>query len=108
MEGSHGRYSDAAAATQCFSSNGGDTDRDKRFGLSMPTYYASDKKAIAPRRSVALFALLAITMVVVSYIVIILLAIACVYLPYLVFTSAEHPPAQLGLLVLGGIVVGAT
>jgi heat shock protein HtpX len=37
-----------------------------------------------------------------------LLAIACVYLPYLAFTSAEHPPAQLGLLVLGGIIVGAT
>jgi len=57
---------------------------------------------------VALFALLAITMVVVSYLVIVLLAIACVYLPYLAFTSAEHPPAQLGLLVLGGIIVGAT
>ena len=74
----------------------------------MPTFYASGEQKIAPRRSVALFALLAITMVVVSYIVIVLLAIACVYLPYLAFTSAEHPPAQLGLLVLGGIVVGAT
>jgi hypothetical protein len=74
----------------------------------MPTYYASGQKTIAPRRSVALFALLAIVMVVVSYIVIVLLAVACVYLPYLAFTSAEHPPAQLGLLVLGGLVVGAT
>ncbi len=74
----------------------------------MPTFYASGEQKIAPRRSVALFALLAITMVVVSYIVIVLLAIACVYLPYLAFTSAEHPPAQLGLLVLGGIIVGAT
>jgi heat shock protein HtpX len=74
----------------------------------MPNYYATTRQKIAPRRSVALFALLAIVMVVVSYIVIVLLAIACVYLPYLAFTSAEHPPAQLGLLVLGGIVVGAT
>jgi|HubBroStandDraft_6_1064221.scaffolds.fasta_scaffold04678_2 heat shock protein HtpX len=74
----------------------------------MPNFYASAEQKIAPRRSVALFALLAITMVVVSYVVIVLLAAACVYLPYLAFTSTEHPPAQLGLLVLGGIVVGAT
>jgi heat shock protein HtpX len=74
----------------------------------MPTYYASARQRIAPRRSVALFALLAIAMVVVSYIVIVLLAAACVYLPLLAFTSVERPPAQLGFLVLGGIVVGAT
>src|SRR6202045_4792728 len=74
----------------------------------MATLYASAEKKISPRRSVALFALLAITMVVISYVVIVLLAVACVYLPYLAFTSTEHPPAQLGLLVLGGIVVGAT
>ena len=74
----------------------------------MPNFYGSAEQKIAPRRSVALFALLAITMVVVSYVVIVLLAVACVYLPYLAFTSTEHPPAQLGLLVLGGIVVGAT
>jgi heat shock protein HtpX len=74
----------------------------------MPNRYASAEQRIIPRRSVALFALLAIVMVVVSYMVIVLLAIACVYLPYLAFTSAEHPPAQLGLLVLGGVVVGAT
>lgn len=74
----------------------------------MPNFYDGAEQKIAPRRSVALFALLAITMVVVSYIVIVLLAIACVYLPYLAFTSTEHPPAQLGLLVLGGIIVGAT
>ena len=60
----------------------------------MPTFCASGEQKIVPRRSVALFALLAITMVVVSYIVIVLLAIACVYLPYLAFTSAEHPPAR--------------
>src|SRR3984957_4959840 len=74
----------------------------------MATLYASAEKKISPRRSVALFALLAITMVVISYVVIVLLAVAFVYLPYLAFTSTEHPPAQLGLLVLGGIVAGAT
>src|SRR5277367_692630 len=74
----------------------------------MPNRYAGARQRITPRRSVALFAVLAIVMVVVSYIVIILLAIACVYLPYLAFTSAEHPPAQLALLVLGGILVAGT
>jgi heat shock protein HtpX len=74
----------------------------------MPNYYASMHERIAPRRSVALFAFLAIAMVVVSYIVILLLAIACVYLPYLALTSMESPPAQLGLLLLAGIVVAAT
>jgi heat shock protein HtpX len=74
----------------------------------MPNYYASTQPRIAPRRSVALFAFLAMAMVVVSYIVIVLLALACVYLPYLAFTSTESPPAQLGLLFLGGIVVAAT
>jgi heat shock protein HtpX len=74
----------------------------------MPHFYASAEQRIAPRRSVALFALLAITMVVVSYVVIVLLAAACIYLPFLAITSTEHPPAQLGLLVLGGLVVGAT
>jgi hypothetical protein len=35
----------------------------------VPDYYASAQQKIAPRRSVALFALLAIAMVVVSYVV---------------------------------------
>jgi hypothetical protein len=74
----------------------------------MPNYYASMHARTAPRRSVALFALLAIAMVVVSYIVILFLAIACVYLPFLALTSWESPPAQLGLLLLAGIVVAAT
>jgi|HubBroStandDraft_1064217.scaffolds.fasta_scaffold12622_1 heat shock protein HtpX len=74
----------------------------------MPTYYASGKKSIAPRRSVALFALLATVMVAVSYLVIVMLAMACVYLPYLALSSSEHPPAQLGLLLLGGVIVAGT
>jgi hypothetical protein len=55
-----------------------------------------------------LFALLAIVMVIVSYILIVLLAIACVYLPYLAFRNLEHPPGQLIALMLGGIVVAGT
>jgi heat shock protein HtpX len=74
----------------------------------MPNYYASTHERIAPRRSVALFAFLAMAMVVVSYIVVVLLALACVYLPYLALASTESPPAQLGLLFLGGIVVAVT
>jgi Zn-dependent protease with chaperone function len=61
--------------------------------------------AIAPRRSVALFALLAIVMVIASYIFVIVLAAACVYLPYWILTNAEHLPAQILLLLLGGIVI---
>jgi hypothetical protein len=58
---------------------------------------------IAPRRSVALFALLAILMVFVSYAVIVALAAACVYLPYLVLTSMETANLQVLILFLGGI-----
>lgn len=59
--------------------------------------------AITPRRSVALFALLAILMVLVSYAVIVALAAACVYLPYLMFTGMENPNLQVLILFLGGI-----
>lgn len=66
------------------------------------------KVIIAPRRSVALLALLAITMVITSYAVVILLAAACVYLPYLILTNAESVteslPAQLAILFVGGIL----
>src|SRR5438034_11729905 len=56
---------------------------------------------IAPRRSVALFALLAILMVIASYVVIVALAAACVYLPYLALTSTTN--LQVLILFLGGI-----
>jgi heat shock protein HtpX len=63
------------------------------------------KPNIAPRRSVALFALLAVGMAVFSYALIILLAFACVYLPYLILTSTGTANTQLFLLQLGGIAV---
>ena len=56
---------------------------------------------ITPRRSVALFALLAIVMVVATYLVMVLLAAACVYLPYLALTSTTNVQAL--ILFLGGI-----
>src|SRR5579864_5312728 len=62
---------------------------------------------IAPRRSVALFALLAIVMVIASYVFVIVLAAACVYLPYWIIANAEHAPGQVLLLLLGGIVIAA-
>jgi heat shock protein HtpX len=74
----------------------------------MAEYYASEGLKIAPRRSVALFVLLAMFMVAVSYVFVVLLAIACGYLPYFIFTNMEHPPGQLLALMIGGIVVGAT
>jgi hypothetical protein len=46
-------------------------------------------------------------MVVVSYTVIVLLALACLYLPGLAFAITESPPVQLGLLFLGRLVVAA-
>jgi len=56
---------------------------------------------IAPRRSVALFALLAVVMVIASYAVILALAAACVYLPYLLLTTVNS--FQVLALFLGGI-----
>jgi len=69
----------------------------------MAKYYASEGLKIAPRRSVALFVLLAMFMVAVSYVFVVLLAIACGYLPYFIFTNMEHAPGQLLALMIGGI-----
>jgi len=60
---------------------------------------------IAPRRSVALFALLAIGMVIASYVFVIVLAAACIYLPYWIIVNTEHAPFQVLLLLLGGVVI---
>jgi heat shock protein HtpX len=63
------------------------------------------KVTIAPRRSVGLFALLAIVMVIASYVFVIVLAAACIYVPYWIIENAEHPPGQILLLLLGGVVI---
>lgn len=52
-----------------------------------------------------LFALLSIFMVVVSYVFVILLAAACVYLPYWLMTSTSSPSVQLILVFLFGTAI---
>src|SRR5436853_5252507 len=61
---------------------------------------------IRPRRSLALFAALAMLMVLVSYMFIILLGAACVYLPWLVITNVANFQT-LALFVAGTIVAGS-
>jgi Zn-dependent protease with chaperone function len=62
------------------------------------------KVEIRPRRSMAFFAFLSIFMVAVSYAFVILLAAACVYLPYLVL-EAGSVNFQIVVLFLFGIVI---
>ena len=71
----------------------------------MARNFMPSRVAITPRRSVALFALLSIAMVIVSYIFVLVLAAACVYLPFLVLENMDHPQAQILILFLGGIAV---
>ena len=60
---------------------------------------------IAPRRSLALLALL---MVVVSYGFVLLLAWVCLLLPYLFFDNLEHVPGQLMAESVGAAIAGLT
>jgi heat shock protein HtpX len=60
---------------------------------------------IAPSRSVAFLAVLAMLMVVTSYLVMIGLAAACVYFPYLALSSLHTSNGQLVLLFLGGLAM---
>src|ERR1700691_1427525 len=60
---------------------------------------------IRPRSSMAFFAFLSIFMVVASYLFVILLAAACVYLPYWLMTSSDSANLQLILLFLFGVVI---
>jgi Zn-dependent protease with chaperone function len=61
---------------------------------------------IPPRRSLAFFAALAMLMVVLSYLFILLLAVACVYLPWLVITNVAN--FQTLALLVGGVIVAAS
>ena len=61
---------------------------------------------IPPRRSLAFFASLAMLMVAVSYLFILVLAAACVYLPWLVITNVINFQT-LALFVAGVIVAGS-
>ena len=61
---------------------------------------------IPPRRSLALFAVLAMLMVVLSYIFILLLAVACVYVPFLIISNSAGFQT-LALMIAGVIVAGS-
>src|SRR2546430_2260861 len=63
---------------------------------------------ITPKRSVAFFAFLSIFMVGVSYLLLLLLAVACIYLPYLLLLNTQSLQMQVILLFLGGIAVAGT
>jgi heat shock protein HtpX len=65
------------------------------------------KVEIRPRRSMTLFAVLSIFMVVASYLFVILLAAACVYLPYLLLTEGVSNFQTLALFVFGIVIAGA-
>jgi Zn-dependent protease with chaperone function len=65
------------------------------------------KVEIRPRRSMTLFALLSIFMVVASYLFVILLAAACVYLPYLLLTEAVSNFQTVVLFLFGVVIAGA-
>src|SRR5256885_1432253 len=63
---------------------------------------------ITPKRSVSFFAFLSIFMVGVSYLLLLLLAVACIYLPYLLLLNTQTLQMQVILLFLGGIAVAST
>jgi len=66
------------------------------------------KVEIRPRRSMAFFAFLSIFMVIASYLFVIILAGACVYLPYWLMMSSGSPNGQLVLLfIFGAVIAGA-
>jgi heat shock protein HtpX len=67
----------------------------------------SVKITIRPRRSMAVFAILSIVMVVLSYVVLLTLAAGCVCLPYLALDSGHANFQVLALLLFGIAIAGA-
>lgn len=65
------------------------------------------KVEIRPRRSMAFFAFLSIFMIAVSYAFVILLAAACVYLPYLVLEAGSVNFQIIVLFLFGIVIAGA-
>jgi Zn-dependent protease with chaperone function len=61
------------------------------------------KAEIQPRRSIAVFTVLSLLMVVVSYAVMLGIAALCVYGPYLLVANDSGSHVQLVILLLGGI-----
>lgn len=60
------------------------------------------------RRSLVIWALLAIAMVIASHLMILLIAALCVYLPYLAIISLDSPQVQVVLLLVCGIAMAGT
>jgi len=74
----------------------------------MPLVFMSFPKVeIRRKHSMTFFAVLAIAMVIGSYLFVFLLAAACVILPYLIIANSENPSGQILLLLLFGIVIAA-
>jgi Zn-dependent protease with chaperone function len=70
---------------------------------------ASASNVVLPRRrSLAVWALLAVAMVVVSYLFIVALAASCVYLPYLLLTRSDTANLQILVLFLVGVAMAGT
>ena len=69
---------------------------------------SAPKVEIRRRRSVAFFAVLAATMVVASYTVVLLLAAMCVFLPYFFLAHSDTFNMQILGMLLFGIVIAAT
>jgi heat shock protein HtpX len=65
------------------------------------------KVEMQPRRSMTLFALLSIFMVVASYVFVVGLAAACVYLPYLALDAGSGSSPIVILFLFGIIIAGA-
>jgi heat shock protein HtpX len=61
---------------------------------------------IAPNRSVAACAILTVLSIVGSYVFLLLIAAACISLPYLAYTNSDHLPAQAWALAGGSVIVG--
>src|ERR1700733_8732908 len=75
-----------------------------------PPYLSSmpfPKVEIRPRRSMTLFALLSIFMVAASYVFVILLAAASVYLPYLALDAGSADFQVIVLFPFGIVIAGA-
>lgn len=67
------------------------------------------KVEIGRRPSLAFFAIFAMAMVVFSYVFVVLLAAACVYIPFLILAHSDGTyPLQIVALFLFGIVIAAT
>lgn len=76
----------------------------------MSTQYAtlSARPNIRPRRSLALFAALSVFMMLLSYLVLLCIAAASAYLPYLAVTNMRTVNAQVLLLFLSGVAIAGT